>query len=336
MTIRETFISLAVLGLCPSSAAQEAGPAEAAAPAVTREALLAAPALQQAGRSYRVEEVLARLYPLDASLEPALRDNLEYLRLYLDSPRFYDQVRWFSNLLLLDAVEMPEVDRAALEAEAVAWAADRSIEADARTALALGGLEILARARLIGEQPDVLGSDEVRKHFNRSIPEFYGRVKLSWIRVPLFDGDTGRAFGEAERQARYGTLDEVAQRLQANELAWEKAVEEYSEDLISRRQGGRVGYVTRDDDRFDEEFLRQLFLDLGITAPQGAILRGPIMGSRWVYLARMEKIVSQGVVELNAVRPRVERSLRTYLIHQELGRLAAGVSRSVLLPVKTR
>lgn len=336
MTIRATFISLAVLGLCPSSAAQEAGPTEAAAPAVSREDLLGAPALQQAGRSYRVEEVLARLYPLDASLEPALRDNLEYLRLYLDSPRFYDQVRWFSNLLLLDAVEMPEVDRAALEAEAMAWAADRGIEADARTALALGGLEILARARLIGEQPDVLGSDEVRKHFNRSIPEFYGRVKLSWIRVPLFDGDTGRAFGEAEREARYGTLDEVAQRLQAGELTWEKAVEEYSEDLISRRQGGRVGYVTRDDDRFDEEFLRQLFLDLGITAPQGAILRGPIMGSRWVYLARMEKIASQGVVELNAVRPRVERSLRTYLIHQELGRLAAGVSRSVLLPVKTR
>jgi len=338
MAPTKTFLTLLLLGLAAPLPAQEksAPTPSQPAPAANRQDLLKAPVLQQEGQTYRVKDVLARLYPLDASLEPALKDNLEYFQLYLDSPRFYDQVRWFSNMLLLDAVDIPEVAQEDIRAEAEAWARDRDIEADARTALALGGLEILARARLIGEQPDVLGAAEVRKHFNRSIPEFFGRVKLSWIRLPLFDGETGRAYGETERHARYATLDEAAQAIQTGKISWEEAVTQYSEDPISKRQGGRVGYVTRTDKRFDEEFLRQLFLDLGVTAPPGAVMRGPIIGSRWVYLARMEKITSVGVVEMNRVKPRVERSLRTYWIYQELARLAEGVSRSVLLPVKAK
>lgn len=338
MTLRQLTSFFTLLGLTALLPAQEVAPESVAAASAraSRQDLLKAPVLQQEGQTYRVSDVLARLYPMDASLEPALMGSVEYLQLYLDSPRFYDQVRWYSNLLLLDAVAVPKVDQQALELEAVAWAAGRGIEANARTALALGGIEILVRARMIGEQPDVLASTEVRKHFNRSIPEFFGRVKLSWIRLPLFDGETGRAHGEEERHARYQTLDEVAKKIQGGEITWEEAVEKYSEDPISKRQKGRVGYVTRTDHRFDEEFLRQLFLDLGVTAPPSAVMRGPIMGSRWVYLARMEKITSQGVVEMTRVQDRVVRSLRTYMIYNELDRLAEGVSRSIQLPVQAK
>lgn len=338
MTLRQLSFFFSLLSLSALLPAQEPAPEAVAAASAraSRQDLLKAPVLQQEGQTYRVSDVLARLYPLDPNLEPALTGSLEYLQVYLDSPRFYDQVRWYSNLLLLEAVQVPEVTQEALNAEAVAWAKDRGIDAPANAALAIGGLEILVRAKMIGEQPDVLAAPEVRKHFNRSIPEFFGRVKLSWIRLPLFDDETGRALGETERHARYLILDEAAKEIQTGKITWEEAVEKHSQDRISKRQQGRVGYVMRTDHRFDEEFLRQLFLDLGVTAPPGAVMRGPIMGSRWVYLARMEKITSVGVVEMNRVKDRVERSLRTYMIYQELDRLAAGVSRGIQLPVRTK
>ncbi|MHC4822953.1 MAG: hypothetical protein ACYTEP_02930 [Planctomycetota bacterium] len=303
------------------------------APVPSVQDLLDSAVLQQGDKTYLAKDVLALLYPLDASLQPALESNAEYLRYYLDSLRFYNQVRWFSNLLILDARNIPHVEQEAILAEASAWNADRGGSTDHPEAiLARGGLEILARARLLAEQPAEFSMREIRSHFNSSIPEFFGRLKVSWIRLPLFDPETNRAVGEEERLARYALLDEVAKKLNLEEITWEEAVKKYCEDPVTSRQEGRVGYMKRTDQRFDEEFRRQLFVDFGVTVPKGALLRGPISGSRWIYLARVEKVFTEGVVDVQRVRDRVVRSLRVYTMFQRLHDLSQNTSRRILLP----
>lgn len=321
---------------CPLGSWQEPAPAPAPAaeqPSEEVQELLQMAVLQQGDRTYTAQEVLEHLYPLDQSLQPALESNAEYLRYYLDSLRFYDQVRWFSNLLILEAKDIPDVGQDDILREASAWNADRGGSGEHPEAiLARGGLEVLVRARLIARQPSEYSMREIRTHFNRSVPEFFGRLKVSWIRLPLFDVETNRAVGEEERMARYTLLDEVATQLKAEEITWAEAVEKYCEDPVTRRQEGKVGYLKRTDERFDEDFRRQLFVDFGITVPKGSVLRGPITGTRWIYLARVEKVFTEGVVDVQRVRDRVVRSLRVYEMFQTLHKLSQGTSRRILLP----
>ena len=328
---------LLLLVFSPSPAQEPGADVVTPSPVVSTEVqgLLDAVAVQQEGETYTVADVLAELYPLDGSLQEALESNAEYLRFYIDSLLFYNQVRWFSNLLILDDAKIPGVAQDALFAEASAWDLDRGGDGRfPKALLARGGLEIVGRARLVALQPKQYSMREIRTHFNRSIPEFFGRLKVSWIRLPLFDMETNRAVGEEERLARYTLLDEVATKLTAKEITWVDAVERYCEDPVSSKQAGRVGYIKRTDHRFDEDFLRQVFVDFGITVPNNAVLRGPITGSRWLYLARVEKVFTEGVVDVQRVRDRVIRSLRIYTMFQRLHSLATGTSRRILLPIQ--
>jgi hypothetical protein len=297
-------------------------------------ALLDAAVLRQNGREYSARQVLTSLARWDASLMPTLTNDAEYLRLYLDSPVFAEQVRAFSDGLLLDRESIPPADAAKLEREAIAWSADHGLPADPRSALALAGLEIETRARLIAGQPDEFSSHELRQHMLRSVPEFFGQLQISWIRVPLFDPQTGSVLPEKDRRAHYESLDALGQKLNSSAVTWEDAVKEHSQDPLTRGRGGRVGILDRKMvGRYEEGLLRPLFADLGFRRPEGALLRGPILTSRWAYLVRIEALVVNGVVELEAERPRITRSLREQLLRQHLAELAAGSDRQVLLPL---
>lgn len=292
--------------------------------------------LEQGQKTYVVQDILNELYPNDPSLKVALESNAEYFGAYVNSLRFYDQVRWFSNKLILDQNKIPKASRAQIEAEALAWAGDRNDRpGSVSSSLAMASIEIEVRARLIALQPEEFSNKEIRQHFNASIPEFFGRLTTSWIRVPLFDVETNQALNQKKRMAIYRDLDKVGKQLSDSELEWKEAVEKYSKDPTSKRNGGRIGYLKRDDNRYDEEFMRQLFKGFGIVAPNTAMVRGPIIGSRWVYLVRIEKIKSEGVVELSRVRDRVIRSLRLDRMFTKMAELANKAERSILLPIST-
>jgi hypothetical protein len=298
--------------------------------------LLQSKVLIQGETTYVVQDVLNELYPFDASLKQSLESNAEYLGFYVNSLRFYDQVRWFSNKLILDQEGYAQVSRAALEQEGIAWATARSNHAaTANSSLAQAALEIQVQARLIAKQPDEFSNQEIRTHFNKSIPEFFGSLKVSWIRVPLFDLETNTAINQEQRMRIYEGLDKVGKSLSSGDLDWEQAVKDHSLDPVSKRNGGRIGYLKRNDNRFDESFMRQLFWDFGITTPDAALVRGPIIGSRWVYLVRIERVKSEGVVELSRVKDRVIRSLRLYRLHTLMAKLASKVERTILLPIST-
>lgn len=317
-----------------SAAASLAFLLAAAAAQESRPALLDAVVLRQDGGEHSVREVLQRVAEHDPSLLPALEADSDYLRLYLDSPVFLEQVRAFSDERMLATDGLAPAAPADLRDEALAWARDRGLPADADAALARAGIEISNRARLIAIQPPEFGSNTLRQHMLRSVPEFFGNLQISWIRVPLFDPATGVVLGEQARRELWERLDGLGRRLQAGEMGWEQAVAEHSQDPVTRGRGGRVGIVNRGmSDQFEEGFLRALFADLGFRQPEGMLLRGPILTSRWAYLVRIEAVVVGGIVDLERVRPRVERSLRESLLQQHLGELAAGTDRRILLPL---
>lgn len=290
--------------------------------------------LRQAEASYTARQVLARIAAVDASLMPALEADEGYLRLYLDSPIFLEQVRSFSDELMLDSEGLAPATAEALQAEALAWAGERSLPADAPAALARAGIEISNRARMIALQPDEFGASVLRQHMLRSVPEFFGQLQISWIRAPLFDPATGGILSEVQRRELWDRLDGLGRKLQNGEAEWDEAVKEHSQDPVTRGRGGRVGIVRRGmTDRIEEGLLRGLFADLGFRQPEGMLLRGPILTSRWAYLVRIEAVVVSGIVDLERVRPQVARSLRESLLQQHLAELAAGTDRRILLPL---
>lgn len=296
--------------------------------------LLKTPALRQDDRTWTAREVLDRLAERDEVLWNTLTADPEYFQVYLNSPRFFDQTRWFSNLLLLDAADVPSVEPEAMLAEAEAWAVDRGrLPQEAEAVLASHPFEIEARARLMSLQPQEWEENRIRMRFHQSVPEFFGRIELSWIAMPLFDPESGRALGETERHARYSRLEDVAHKLGAEEISWKEAVADWDEDPRNREEDGYIGWIKRTEvKKYEYELLRQSFADLGFIAPEGAQLRGPILGDRWVYLVRVEQVRTQGVIELQRVRDRVLRAMREDLTLGKLAELGQGVERSILLP----
>jgi hypothetical protein len=290
--------------------------------------------LQQNGDNYSARDVLQNLFENDDSLKEILQRDYDYLKLYINSQKFYNHVRWFSNNLVLDAKEISQASQQELISEALAWAAERGSQTiNPQAALAQGGLEIVVRARLIALQKASYSTTELRTHFHRSIPEFAGIIKLSWIRLPLFNSETGAALGEDERMARYMILDKVAQNINSEKLNWEDAVKSYCKDPVTSKRKGKVGYIKRDDVKFEEAFRRQLFDDLGAKLIDSIMLRGPIIGDSWIYLARLESVITKGVIELQLFKDEVQRSLVNRNLHASLSEITSDVTRSILIPI---
>lgn len=300
---------------------------------------LAVPVLVQGGHSYDARRVLEALARHDRTLLAAVERDPDYRHLYLRSGRFLDQVHQFSNLQIVAAAGVPAVEQDLLLREAAAWAADHGSPLPATATLAAHGLEIEWRARLLALQPEDFGTSALRNHMLGSVPEFFCELSLSMIRVPLLDTADGSALPAAERKARYDYLDGLARRMQAGELSWEAAWDEvdarYGHPGGDRRRKGALGFVKRGDTRkFEEAFLRHSFADLGFKRLEGPVLRGPIMGEVGVYLARVESLLERGVVELERVRPQVERSLREKTLQAKLAELVAQAGeRQFLAPV---
>ena len=296
--------------------------------------VLTATVLQQEGQTYCVSDVLEVLFKTDLSLKSALLNNVEYLKIYVNSPIFFNHVRWFSNILILDKNNIPPIDEEKVVKEAVQWARERGLQTqNPQACVAQGGLEILTRARLINTRPQQYATAELRTHFNRSIPEFAGRLKIKWIRLPLFNSKNSNALSELERKSLYDTLNNIAQSILKNDTSFEEAVKKHCEDPITSKQEGAAGYITRKDTRFEEEMRRQLFSDLGFKTRGDSFIRGPILGEKWIYLIKVETLRCQGVIELQRYVKQVQRSLKNYRMFDDLTKLAAKTSGNILLPL---
>ena len=298
------------------------------------EKLLATTVLQQGEVSYSANDILQPLFESDQGLKEICMRDYEYLSLFVNSHKFFNHVRWFSNNLILDANDIAQATEQQLLNEATAWATERGQQTvNPQACLAQGGLEVAARARLIALRKTAFSTQELRTHFNRSIPEFAGTIKLSWLRLPLFNSETGAALGQGERVARYELLDDVAQQINNAPLSWEDAVKKYCKDPITSTHQGKVGYIKRNNTKFAEPFRRQLFSDLGFKRIDDTILRGPIIGDNWVYLARIESVIMRGVIELQLFKDDVHRSLINHTLFEKLAELTTDVNRSILLPL---
>lgn len=295
---------------------------------------LAVPVLIYKDRETSALEVIDRIAPEDEQLRKLLQTDAAYRAAYLASPRFQSSVRAYADLLRLNELGVREVPREKLLAEARAYAADRKSRLTETAILRGQPIEIEVRARLLGQQSPTFSTHELRQHMLRSVPEFFGELQVSWIRIPLIDTKAARALTQEESRKVYDQLDEAARKLQSNEIRWEEAVEQYSEDPMTKKRNGAVGILKRDmTDRFEEPMLRALFTDLGFKRIENELLRGPILAQKWAYLVRIEGSRIDGVPELQRARERVQRSLRETLLQEQLAGIRQVLPAQVLAPI---
>jgi len=308
--------------LAASILAAIANPQEAAAPsqqAVAAEQELvndwSAAVLYQGGTIYTAEDVLRVAFAADDPLIAAYRDpnTAELFRIYLNSPRFYEIVREFSDWLAVFGKE----------------------ESDSKP-VGQTMTEQLAN-RLDANQPTDFTMPELRQHYIKSVPEFHGQMQCSWIRLPLVDMQTGEVLSQDARNGLHKLLTGVGERIKSKALAWDDAVLTYSEDPISRKRKGAAGILRRQSTKqFEESMLKQLFADLGYKRIDDRFLHGPIFGKQWVYLIRVEAVRIFGTGDLVQVRDEIEASLRESMHNAALAVFTKGVERKILLPIRNQ
>ena len=283
---------------------------------------------------YTARDVAKAIGKYSEDLLTTLEKQEPYRKLYFSSPRFLFQVRAFADLKRLNALGIPDASQIQLEREAEKWAMDRSRPLSPKGVLSSQGLEIEVRARLIARQQSVFGTAELRQHMLRSVPEFFGILQCSWIRIPLFKASENRALSPVEIRENYEALDEVARELTAEKLSWAAAVKKYSKDPASMQKEGAIGLLRREmTGRFEESLLRPLFADLGYKRPHGHFLRGPIVGEKWIYLVRVEALQIKGVVELSRVREKVVRSLRESTLQEQIAGIRKVMPGKIFAPL---
>ena len=268
--------------------------------------------------SWTARQVLHKNTWGDPHLERMLDRDSAQAALYINSPVFLTQVRAFADAHGVDKAIPHQPTEEELRMEADSWAHDRGLRVPAKGILLNHGPTISTRVKLLSVQESELGTQTLRHHLYQSVPEFFGELSLAWIREPLFDPITGRVLSPAQRETLYHAFDKAAQQIQNQELSWEDAVEALSPHS-KEKDHGRLGFVRRTmTNRFEEGFLRPVFANLGFVRQEGAILRGPILTERWIYLANIEATRIRGVVDLEQVRARVHRSLREENLQKQL------------------
>ena len=269
--------------------------------------------LTQGETTYTVADVFRVAFASDDPLAQAYRDpnTAELFRLYINSPRFYEIVREFSDWLAVFEDSEHEPAQGTMREQL-----DRVLEAD---------------------QPTDFTMPELRAHYLKSVPEFHGQLPCSWIRVPLIDLKTGFALSQDARNGLHQTLTQVGDRIMAKTLTWEEAVLTYSQDPISRKRNGAAGILSRQSTKnFEVSMLKQLFANLGFKRKSDGFLRGPIFGEKWVYLIQVEALHIFGTGDITQVADEIELSLRESMREQELRNFTRKVTRKILLPIQSK
>lgn len=290
--------------------------------------------LTQAKSKFTARDILqANKWDNKSLMESLERDPLQ-AEMFLNSPVFLARTRAFADSRNLDSALIPGVEEPAVSAEASAWAKDRGRDTPAVAVLFNHGLTIENRARLLANQQSRFGTADLRQHMLSSIPEFFGEISVSLVRIPLVDLSTGKVVSSKQRRAVYNTLDQLAQDLGNSKSDWDEAVIAHSPSSDHKKHG-YLGIIRRDmTTRFEEPLLRHIFSELGFKMPTKNILRGPVLTETWAYLARIETVRTRGVVDLQRVRSKVERSLREKLLQEKLSALRTAADFTFLLPLK--
>jgi hypothetical protein len=290
--------------------------------------------LTQGEKEYTARAVLNQVSRHNPSLFTPIESDPSYRQQYLASPLFLSQVRAFANLKLLDDAGIPPVTADALNQEALAWDSTRSGSTSEKSILARHGIAVEVQARLLSQQTNEITIGELNQRLRNSVPEFFGEMQASIIRIPLFDFKTGHAMSHKQRKEIYSRLDKAAQAITSQKLTWEKAYLQYAKDPATKERHGRLNILKPImPGKQEPEFLQQVFQGFGIHRPQFPVLKGPVLTLRWAYLIRLEGLNIRGVPQLNPVRDRVLRVLRVEAGQKMLDGLQQRVQQAVHAPI---
>ncbi|MDP6850415.1 MAG: hypothetical protein QGH51_09925 [Planctomycetota bacterium] len=303
-------------------------------PTSAQEPLLDRIVLKLNGEGFTARSILSENKWDESKLAEMLDRDSKQAQLFLNSPVFLARCRAFADHQALNLAKIPQVSDEVVLAESSAWAKDRSLSLAPKALMLNHGMEIQNRARILATQQSEYGTSQLRRRMLESVPEFFGELSFSWIRLPLVNLDTGLILPTEKRRDLYDLLDNTASELSNGKITWEDAVQNLATSELDKKKSGYQGLVRRDHtNRFEEPVLRVLFSDLGFKLPEGHLLRGPIAGSAWIYLLRVETVRIRGVVDLQSVREKVDRALRESKLQQDLSEIRTGVKADFLVPI---
>ena len=239
--------------------------------------------------------------------------------------------RCFVLSLAADGADVAFCD---LNQEAIAWDSTRSGSTTEKTILARHGIAVEVQARLLALQTNEITTAELNQRLRNSVPEFFGEMQASAIRIPLFDLKAGSAFSHKQRKDIYNILDKAAEAISNQELTWKEAYRKYAKDPKAAKHYGRLNILKPImPGKQEPEFLQQVFQGFGIHRPSFPVLKGPLLTLRWAYLIRLEALNIRGVPQLNPVRDRVLRVIRKEAGQKILQGLQKRVQQTVHAPI---
>jgi len=298
---------------------------------------LAIGVLIQSETTYTARQVLNKVAKFNSSLLIPLENDPGYRKQYLSSPLFLDQVRAFSDWLLIEEAEIAKVSEKELLRVAEQWGQPRGRSQFPKAILATAGIRIEVEARLLALTPSEFPTKQLRARFHKSIPEFYGEFQASVIRIPLINWQTGQALTQRERKKSWRVLNDLGEEISSGRTTWEEAHKSASQDPFTKQKFGRVGILKpRMPGKYEPEFLKSVFENFGITRPKLPLIRGPVLTRDWASLVRLEALHIRGVAEMTAVKSQVVDALRQDLANTRLNALRARVQSQVLVPFPTK
>jgi peptidyl-prolyl cis-trans isomerase C len=153
-----------------------------------------------------------------------------------------------------------------------------------------------------------VGDQEVENYYNTHASDFESRS----VHVAHMLIRTNRKMGEIERKAKLTTAQEAYSKLRTGE-PFEKVAEKYSEDKLSAKKGGDLGWIK--EGSIDARFSKQAF-----SVPAGEISEPfeTAFGFHVLKVIEGPKIVKQ---PLNLVKGSIRHQLRDKAKRAEMKRL---------------
>lgn len=163
------------------------------------------------------------------------------------------------------------------------------------------------------------GEEGLRRHYEENRDHFEGQYGMAvktralFLRAARLTNELNpRSFEEAERE-----LARLAERIDTEE-EFAAAALEYSEDAFTRKSGGDLGYVTRDDERVGPELRDLIFTAAGVGKGRTGRARGPVRVPTGAALFWISEVRPSPPWEDMATH--VHRELRKQLVDDTLPR----------------
>ncbi len=158
-------------------------------------------------------------------------------------------------------------------------------------------LEMQAKNISVGSRISI-SDDEIRQLYEQEVGKIKGEMRYH-LQLILVQVSPKASDEDTERKQR--VAEKVAELAKAGSPSWKELVRSYSDDDLSKAEGGDLGYLSKDD-------LVDAVADQ-VEAMRNGEVRGPIQTGRGFQIVRLVDKKSKDVMPLDSVKDALRRKL---------------------------